>query len=49
MNMQLRICLYRPGEMLAVTENRTKCVGGWQGSCAVCVDLQAVGASSRVL
>ena len=30
--------------MLAVTENRTKRVGGWQGSCAVCVDLQAVGA-----
>ena len=32
------------GEMLAVTKNRTKCVDGWQGSCAVCVDLQAVGA-----
>ena len=32
------------GEMLVVTKNRTKCVGGWQGSCAVCVDLQAVGA-----
>ena len=30
--------------MLAVTKNRTKRVGGWQGSCAVCVDLQAVGA-----
>ena len=30
------------GEMLAVTINRTKRVGVWQGSCAVCVDLQAV-------
>ena len=30
--------------MLAVTKNRTKSVGGWQGSCVVCVDLQAVGA-----
>ena len=30
--------------MLVVTKNRTKRVGGWQGSCAVCVDLQAVGA-----
>ena len=30
--------------MLAVTKNRTKRVGGWQGSCAVCIDLQAVGA-----
>ena len=28
--------------MLVVTKNRTKCVGGWQGSCAVCADLQAV-------
>ena len=26
--------------MLVVTKNRTKRVGGWQGSCAVCVDLQ---------
>ena len=41
--MQLRICLYcRDGKMLVVTKNRTKCVGGWQSSCAVCVDLQAV-------
>ena len=32
------------GEMLAVTKNRTKRVGGWQRYCAVCVDLQAVGA-----
>ena len=31
----------REGEMLVVTKNRTKCMGGWQGSC---VDLQAVGA-----
>ena len=30
--------------MLVVTKNRTKRVGGWQGSYAVCVDLQAVGA-----
>ena len=30
--------------MLAITENRTKRVGRWQGSCAVSVDLQAVGA-----
>ena len=30
--------------MLAVTKNRTKRVGGWQGSCAVCGNLQAVGA-----
>ena len=30
--------------MLAVTKNRTKRLGGWQGSCAVCVDLQVVGA-----
>ena len=27
-----------------VTKNRTKCVGGLQSSCAVCIDLQAVGA-----
>ena len=35
---------YTEGEMLAVTKNRTKRVCGWQGSCAVYVDLQAVGA-----
>ena len=39
-----RACNSHRGEMLVVTKNRTKCVGGWQGSCAVCVDLQAVGA-----
>ena len=32
----------RDGKMLVVTKNRTKRVGGWQSSCAVCVDLQAV-------
>ena len=30
-------------EMLAVTKNRTKRVGGWQRQLLVCVDLQAVG------
>ena len=30
--------------MLVVTKNRTKRMGGGKGSCAVCVDLQAVGA-----
>ena len=30
--------------MLVVTKNRTKCEEGGKGSCAVCVDLQAVGA-----
>ena len=42
-----RACNFRrvftEGEMLAVTKNSIKCVGGQQSSCAVHVDLQAVG------
>ena len=34
----------RDGIMLVVTKNRTKAWAGSKGSCAVCVDLQAVGA-----
>ena len=30
--------------MLVVTKNRTKAWAGGKGSCAVCVDVQAVGA-----
>ena len=33
----------RAGKMLVVTKNRTKALAGGKGSCAVCVDVQAVG------
>ena len=40
--MQLHIIMH---VVLVASKNRTKCVGRWQrhGSCAVCIDLQAVG------
>ena len=41
--MQLRICLYRDGKMLVLKIEPNAWAGG-KGSCAVCVDLQAVGA-----
>ena len=51
--MQLCICLYIEihGEMLVrwLLKIEPNAWAGGKGSCAVCIDLQAVGASSRVL